>query len=562
MTKLFARSIAMRLNAAFAVLAVTGLAAALAGFLSFHAYELRVQEARGAAEAARLAERANAHVLDVVMESRGIYLSRDRAQVERFGAGLTRALARLEVDLAAWARLVPASGQADFAALQAAGQEFARFRQELLRLGLQEGAPAADRFGNNDANRANRQALNERLTIAATAATARDAALAASSRETGEAMALKVLGGTLALVLLLAGGAMLMLRASVLRPIAALRDAAQAMSEGRLDVPVPGLTRADETGATARALENFRQASLAVRDADAKRAMQAAQAIARATELERRIAAFDGEIGAGFGAMAGAAGALDNEAGQLGNISEQNRLHGRDAIGAAEDNAASVQTVAAATEELAASIAEVTRQMSDAATRARAADEEVRQTESRVRGLSEAAARIGDAVRLIESIAGQTNLLALNATIEAARAGDAGKGFAVVAGEVKALAAQTARATEEIGAQVGAIRAATEGVVGAIGQIATAVQEMGGLTAAVAGAAEQQTAATREITRRAQDMAIGTQRVTATLATLADGAGATDAAGARVRGSATMLSERTETLRRQTAEFLAGLRAA
>ncbi len=562
MLQFFARSIGLRLNAVCAALAGTALAAALAGYLSFTAHERQVAAWQQAADAARLAERANAHVLDAVMESRGIYMARNRAEVDRFGAGLTRALGRLETDLAAWAPLVPATARADFEALRQAAAEFKRFRLETLRVGQAEGALAANALGNNDANRANRQALNQRLTTAADAANARADTLIAAAQTEGRWMALGVLAATVGLVLVLSLATALILRRSILRPIAAVGAAAQQMSERRFDTPVAGADRIDEIGQTARALEAFRVASLANRAAEAGRAEEAARALARTAEMERRIAAFDAAAQAGFAAMEGAAGVLEGAAQRLGATAEAGRSRTETAAGAAEETASGVQTVAAATEELVASIAEVTRQMSEAARRARSAESDVQQTEAKVRGLSEAAARIGDAVRLIESIAGQTNLLALNATIEAARAGDAGKGFAVVAGEVKALAGQTARATEEIGGQVGAIRAATEGVVAAIAQIATAVNEMGGLTRAVAEAAEQQTAATREITRRAAEMAGGTQRVTETLGVLADGAGETDAAGAHVRESATILAARTATLRQHTDAFLAGLRAA
>jgi len=557
-----AGSIALRLNLLMGGLAITALAAALAGFGALHWYEAKVRDWSRAAEASRLAERANAHVLDVVMESRGIYMARDRAQVQRFGAGLTRALDRLATDLAAWAPLVPEAGRADFAAVRAAAAEFDRFRRELLRLGLEEGAPAADRFGNNEANRANRGALNDRLQVSARAAHELAAREQRLVEEKARWLPAALLLATVGVVALLSLGTLIVLRRSVLRPLAALHGAASGLAAGRIDAPTPGLARRDELGALATVLEQARTAALGARGEAAARDAAHQQALARQAEMVARIAAHEASARQGFAALDAATQALDAAAGTLADTAATGRSRTQEAEIAAAETAGGVQTVAAATEELVASITEVTRQMNAAATRASAADAEVRETDAKVRGLSDAAARIGDAVRLIESIAGQTNLLALNATIEAARAGDAGKGFAVVAGEVKALAGQTARATEEIGAQVGAIRTAVAGVVDAIGQIANAVQEMGALTGAVAAAAEQQTLATREITRHAADMAGGTERVTGRLADLAAGSEQTDQASVAVRDASRHLAQRTAGLRSETEAFLAGLRAA
>jgi methyl-accepting chemotaxis protein len=176
--------------------------------------------------------------------------------------------------------------------------------------------------------------------------------------------------------------------------------------------------------------------------------------------------------------------------------------------------------------------------------------------------LSAAAARIGDVVRLINDIAGQTNLLALNATIEAARAGEAGKGFAVVASEVKNLASQTAKATEEIGAQINAMQAATGGAVDAIRAIGGRIDQISGLASAVAAAVEQQGAATAEIARSVQDAAAGTGEVSGAIRRVADNATRAAEASATVRGEAGRLDTETGTMRGAVEGFLKELRAA
>ena len=219
-----------------------------------------------------------------------------------------------------------------------------------------------------------------------------------------------------------------------------------------------------------------------------------------------------------------------------------------------------VQAVAASAEELAASVAEITRQVSEGADVARAAAEEARLTDATVQSLVQAAAKIGDVVRLISDIAGQTNLLALNATIEAARAGEAGKGFAVVASEVKSLASQTARATEEIAAQIGAIQGTTENAASALRRIGATVERMNEVTTAIAGAVEQQGAATREIARSAAQVADGTGVVVRRIADVQRATSATGAAANDIRSSSEALTAQATTLRGKADSFLASLR--
>jgi methyl-accepting chemotaxis protein len=216
--------------------------------------------------------------------------------------------------------------------------------------------------------------------------------------------------------------------------------------------------------------------------------------------------------------------------------------------------------VAAATEELTASVGDITRQVSQAAAAAQDVVGRARTTDATVRGLSEAAGQIGEVVRLIADIAGQTNLLALNATIEAARAGEAGKGFAVVASEVKQLAAQTAKATEQIGAQVTAIQGATEDAVGAVRDVGEAIARMSEVASAIAAAVEQQGTATREIAASVQIVAhqnYGATRSMREVATVAEAAGDSSRA---VLSAAGEVAEIATTLRQEVDRFLAAMR--
>jgi methyl-accepting chemotaxis protein len=221
-----------------------------------------------------------------------------------------------------------------------------------------------------------------------------------------------------------------------------------------------------------------------------------------------------------------------------------------------------VQTVAAATEQLSASIAEISRQVSESTTVARAAVEQAEQTNNEVNALAEAAQRIGDVVKLINNIAGQTNLLALNATIEAARAGEAGKGFAVVASEVKSLATQTAKATDEIAAQVTAIQGATSSAVKAIQDIGGTIVRVNQIAAAIAAAVEEQGAATREIARNVQHVSVGTIEVSTNIAGVSQAANETGSAAAEVHASASTLAQLSDALRSGFDRFVGNIRAA
>ncbi len=348
-----------------------------------------------------------------------------------------------------------------------------------------------------------------------------------------------------------------------LRPVTALAGAMRGIAGGALETPVPGTQRRDPLGDMARALRELAAAAGRARSLEAETTQLREQAeAARRDGAATTANAFEAELGGVLARLGQAAGTLRGANASLGETAGQAASQAAGTAAGAGQASRNVQAVAAATEEMSASISEITRQVTQAAEAARRAVQEVEQTNGTVRGLAEGASRIGEVVRLISDIAGQTNLLALNATIEAARAGEAGKGFAVVASEVKQLAAQTARATEDIGRQIAEIQGNTQGAVAAIATIGGVVAEVDAIAVAIAAAVEQQGQTTRQIARSIAEAAAGTEDVSA-------GAGRLNAAVAETSEALTRLDAATatvalegETLRGAAEGFLARLRAA
>ncbi|WP_439594403.1 methyl-accepting chemotaxis protein [Falsiroseomonas sp.] len=336
----------------------------------------------------------------------------------------------------------------------------------------------------------------------------------------------------------------------------------QRLSQGDLSAQVPDIAERTEMGRIAAALRVFKDALEEKQRIDAALRLDEEAKARRAETITELVTGFEAEAAEALHGVAAATTQLDAMAGSMTKTAREGESRAASVAAAAEQASASVQNVAAAAEELGASIAEIARRVTDSATAARTASEGARASDAAITSLSESAQRIGDVVRLIADIAGQTNLLALNATIEAARAGEHGKGFAVVASEVKALAAQTASATEQIGAQIATMQAETRGAVDAIRGIASTIDQVDQITVQVAAAAEEQASATQEIVRAVAEAAAGTREVSRYTGELSQGAVATGEAAAQVGHSSAELTQRSQRLRSQVDSFLSGIRAA
>ena len=350
--------------------------------------------------------------------------------------------------------------------------------------------------------------------------------------------------------------------ASVSTPIQRMTDAMKRLAGHDLSTEITGLGRKDEIGAMATAVQVFKDSMVKAEHLAEAQQLDHAQKQLRATRIEAINATFDQQASEALNFLASAATELRATAGGMSDNADLASKQAGAVAAASEEASSNVQTVAAATEQLSSSIQEIARQVVQSSTIAGQAVQEAAATGGTMQTLSEAAQKIGEVVRLINDIAGQTNLLALNATIEAARAGEAGKGFAVVASEVKNLATQTARATEDISAQVAAMQSSTGNAVAAIERIDQTIGRMNEISTSIAAAMEQQGAATQEIARNVQEAARGTTEVSSNITGLNQSVEETGAASVQVLTAADELGQQAEQLRARVGTFLADIRSA
>jgi methyl-accepting chemotaxis protein len=350
---------------------------------------------------------------------------------------------------------------------------------------------------------------------------------------------------------------------SISKPLAALGARMQDLADGKLDGEIPGVGRGDEVGKMAATVKIFKDNALRMRELEKSEAETQSRAAAeRRSAMDNLANDFERSVNGIVRSVSSAAAGMQTTAQSMTSTASDASARAA-TVGAASQNASSnVGTVAAAAEELSSSVAEISRQVSRSSEIASKAVGDAERTNATVQVLSTGAEKIGEVVKLIHSIAAQTNLLALNATIEAARAGESGRGFAVVASEVKALANQTAKATEEISGQVAAMQQSTSDAVSAINGITQTIAQMSEITSSISTAIEQQGDATREIARNIQSVAAGSSEINAHIGGVTTAAEATGKAAGDVLSNARELDNQSGMLRSAVDGFLAKVRAA
>jgi methyl-accepting chemotaxis protein len=495
------------------------------------------------------------------MESRGIYMSPDIATAKKFAVGLTRFNDQIGGVMAGWQRSVRPEDADVFAQFAARVKQFQEFRRELVRRGTEISPASGSEWGNNDANRTVRTALTNDLDVLGRLYANRSREIYGRIETGMETSALEMmLLGAAALMLAMFGA--LVIQRSIARPLAAVTRVTEAVADGDAALTVPFRDRPDEIGALARSIAVFQDAMrrnvelnktvLAEADAKVLRQEQIAAETARfGTDIEASLSKLDRLFQQMLSASSLLADAADLASAKTGS-----------AATASGEASANVRDIAAAAEELAVAVSEINRQVVQSNAIATKAVGEAARTSDAVKELGEVGRRIGDVIKLITAIAEQTNLLALNATIEAARAGEAGRGFAVVAGEVKALSSQTAKATEEIGAQITAMQSATGRSIQAIAGIERTIREIGEISGAIASAVTEQGAATQEIARSVEVAARRTNDTADEVVRVGEATENTRASATSVKTLADDLAVAAGQIRAQVDQFFRKLRAA
>jgi methyl-accepting chemotaxis protein len=554
-------SIAAKLYVIFALLATVTVALAGVAILNAKRHVALTREFNSAFIGAENVDRINSLIYAVVMESRGIYMSPDIATAKKFAISLNRFNDQIGTVMEEWQKSVGPIDADVFGEFASRVKKFQEFRRELVRLGTTISPQAGNEWGNNEANRTVRTALTNDLDVLGKLFAKRSRNIYSHIEGDIDTNALQMtLLGAFALILALFGA--LMIRHWVARPLAAITRVTEAVAGGDVALAVPFGDRHDEIGALSRSIDVFQRTLR--QNADLNHTISAeAEARGRRNEtMSAEIALFSIDIETNLSELGRLFEQMLAASSQLTEVADHAAAKTAGATAASSEASANVRDIASAADELAVSVNEIDRQVAQSNAIAEKAVGEATRTNTAVKELDQAAGRIDDVIKLITDIAEQTNLLALNATIEAARAGDAGRGFAVVAGEVKALASQTARATDDIGAQISAMQGATKRSIQALGAIERTIREIGEISSAIATAVTEQGAATQEIARSVEIAARRTNDTAAEVVRVGEATENTRASATSVKTLADGLAAATGNIRAQVDGFFKKLRAA
>jgi methyl-accepting chemotaxis protein len=555
----FRFSLATKLYSIFALFAIlTAAIAALSDYNSRRSAEL-MEAIENANLGALNVERVNSLIYATVMESRGVYMSADIAAAKKFGDGLLKFNNQILAVVKGWEALVQSDDAEQFAIFKKRIEQFVEFRQELVRRAYEISPAAGREWGDNDANRSTRSALNADLEGLSRVYSERAKRIARQTELNSRlSFVLTWLGG-LALALCILG--VVTIARSIARPLSNITGTIKRVADGAENVEVPYAARADEIGALARALQVFQQAMQHNRSLVTQVSQDSRARDERTRQIEGAVDAFREAIGTILRGLGDSASTMRGTAESITKATSHATSRAVAAASATEQASSNVSAVASAAEELSASVEEIGRQVRQSAAAVEQTGLRTEKSIAEIESLAAATQRIDGVLTLIQAIAEQTNLLALNATIEAARAGEAGRGFAVVAHEVKALAGQTAKATADIAQNVTMIQSSTKNAVDAVREIGGAVREINGVTSNIAGAVSQQDAATREISANAQSAAQGNETLVLNMSSLRDAIGETNSAAASVLSASNELTSTAEILSREVEKFFRSLRS-
>ncbi|MFL5091514.1 MAG: methyl-accepting chemotaxis protein [Xanthobacteraceae bacterium] len=554
-------TIVAKLYGIFTLLALTTVA--LAGIAVFNArhHAAIISEYENSLVGTQNVERVNGLIYAVVMESRGIYMSSDIPTAKRYGDLLLKFNDRIAKVAQEWRARVRADDAKQFEEFFKRIQQFIDFRRELVRLGTEVSPAKGREWGDNEANRSIRMALNKDLEALAAVYDGRTKRIYLELQERLYWF-MWLLTGLAVVAVALAVVGTVIIRRAVARPLTEITRVTEAVAGGTSTVSIPYGERHDEIGALARSIAVFQETMQ--RNVELNRVVSE-EGMARGRrqeEVAAEIARFGNDIETTVTDLVTSAERMLGASANLADAADgaSNRTAG--AAMASGEASANVRDIASAAEELAASVEEINRQVAQSSTIAGKAVGEAERTNVEIKALDDAAKRIGDVVKLITAIAEQTNLLALNATIEAARAGEAGRGFAVVASEVKALAGQTAKATDEISTHISGMQEATVRSVDAIAGIQRTIREVGEITETIAAAVTEQGAATQEIARSADIASKRTGDTADEVSRVSEATDETRKEAATVKQVAESLGTVARSIRNQVDGFLQKLRAA